>query len=168
MQRQTRTHIRVAPAHNFSFCQLFQVHDKVLKISEAYASCVWWRISLRTQFESGRSLFLPTGSLIIVRGCMVMDWRPWAHLFPAIMSPSERWMQGDYDFRLLGASWLMVWWVGFSPCCDFTGSVSHCSSALLDPFSNTLKKGKERSESFLLASEPGLSVSASVAKSNSW
>lgn len=38
---------------------------------------------------SSGSLFLPAGSLITVHGCVVMDWRPREHRFPAIMSPAR-------------------------------------------------------------------------------
>lgn len=48
--------------------------------------------------------------------------------------PSERWIQGEYDFRLSGTSWLMVWWVRWSPVVISQGALSYQSSALLDPF----------------------------------
>lgn len=56
--------------------------------------------------------------------------------------PSERWTQGDSDFRLLGASWLMVWWVRFSPCRDFTGSLKPLKPGTVGSFFQQ-KKGKE-------------------------
>lgn len=100
-------------------------------------------MSLRTLFESGRSLFVPTGSLIIVHGCMVMDSRPWAHPSPAIMSP----VRGEYKVNLIsvlsGTSWMMVWWVRFSPCCDFTGSLKPLKLSTAGSFFPALKKRKE-------------------------
>lgn len=64
----------------------------------------------------------------------VINHRPWVYgnglqtLSTPIScnyEPSERWKLGEYDFRLAGASWLMVWWVRFLPVVISQGALSH-------------------------------------------
>lgn len=51
-------------------------------------------------FESSHLLLVPTGSLIIVHGYMVMDSRPSVHLSPAIMSS----VRGEYKVNMISVS----------------------------------------------------------------
>lgn len=123
---KANTHCKRSHACTFFFLNFFEVQNKVLQKKKKSTQCarvfggIWaYGRCLRT----GRSLFVPTGSLII--GPWVYGNGLQALRVPISCNyePGERWTQGEYDFRLSGTSWLMVWWVKFSPCCDFTGSL---------------------------------------------
>lgn len=108
--------------HTHFFVSTFWSARQGLANIRSICSCVWWHMSLRTLFESGRSLFVPTGSLIIVHGCMVIDSRPWAHPSPAIMSL----VRGEYKVNMISglSGYFLVDGVMSEvlPRCDFTGS----------------------------------------------
>lgn len=110
--------------------------------------------------------------LLAVCSHRVINHRPWVYgnglqtLSTPIScnyEPSERWIQGEYDFRLSGTSWLMVWWVRISPCCDFTGSLKPLKLSTAGSFFQHLKrgkkgKGKKGSKRFQMVSKPRLSL----------
>lgn len=71
--------------------------------------------------------------------------------------PGERWIQGEYDFRLSGTSWLMVWWVRFPPVMISQGALSPLKLSTAGYFFQHLMEAK-RSERFQLVSKPRLSL----------
>lgn len=67
--------------------------------------------------------------------------------------PGERWIQGEYDFRLSLTSWLMVWWVRFPPVMISQAALSPLKLSTAGYFFQRLMEAK-RSKGFSWSASP--------------